>query len=105
MISLVPEERPDLDRATRRKRQLLRDLDCSIEVGHVDQVIAAELLLGFGKRAVTDRPLTVAARTVVAEAVPWSPAPPFLTEPRVGANAMCFAIISCNAGPVFSGPP
>ena len=57
--SFVPEERPDLDCATRGKRQFLGDRDCGIEIRHVDQVIAAELLLGFGKRAVMNCPVAV----------------------------------------------
>src|SRR3954453_22095873 len=52
-LSLVVDpDRPHLDRADARRRNPRRDLDRGIEILGLHEVIAAELLARFGKRAV-----------------------------------------------------
>ena len=46
------EDRPDLDRAVLRARDHRRVVDRLVEVGRLDEVEAAERLLGLGERAV-----------------------------------------------------
>lgn len=48
------DQRPDFDSAFARHRDAFRGGQGLIQVRDVDQVIAAELLAGFGKRAVRD---------------------------------------------------
>src|SRR5205807_1241343 len=49
-------DRPDLDRPLFRRRDAAGDADCFIEVRHIDEVIATELLARFGERPVGDEP-------------------------------------------------
>ena len=55
------DERANLDRAAEaHRRNPLRELQCVVQVGRVDHVVAAEHLLGVGIRAVDDQVLTAA---------------------------------------------
>ena len=53
-------DRPDLDRSRDRPGHPRRDLDRGVEVGAVDEVVAAQLLLGLGERPVGDDHLVAA---------------------------------------------
>src|SRR4029079_6333893 len=56
----VVDDRPHVDAAEPRRRDLRRPLDRVVQVARFDQVVAAELLLRFGERAVRGRDLPVA---------------------------------------------
>src|SRR5215471_9892824 len=51
--------RPDLDRTVLGERDLLGDRNRRIEIRRLDQIVAAELLLGLGEGAVMDGLLAV----------------------------------------------
>jgi hypothetical protein len=53
------DEGPNLDRAVLRARDLRRVRDRLVDVGAVEQVVPAELLLRLGERAVGDERLAV----------------------------------------------
>src|SRR5262245_58246833 len=51
--------RANFDRAVARAWALSRPVDRLVEIVAIERVVAAELLFGFGKRAVRGHPLTV----------------------------------------------
>ena len=69
--------RPDLDGpAAPRGRDPRRDLECGVQVVGLEQVVAAELLLGLEEGPSVVTVLPPCTRTVVAVPAGWSWAPP-----------------------------
>ena len=61
--------------------------DCGVQIGHVDDVVAAKLLLGLGVGAVEHLGLAIGVRTVVADEVGRRRPPPTMTR------AFCIASV------------
>ena len=77
------DDRTDLDRAVLARGAALGPGDRLVEVGHVDEEVAGELLLGVGIRAVEHFGLAVAWRTVVAAALGCSRSPEAMPPPAL----------------------
>src|SRR5262245_5175216 len=60
MLRLQLADRPDLDRALTRRRNLRSDLNGLVEIRRFDQVEPRELLLRLGERAVGHEQLAIA---------------------------------------------
>jgi hypothetical protein len=52
---VIPRDRANLDRAPPGRRMLGRYLDGLVQISAVDHVVAGDLFLGLGERAVTDQ--------------------------------------------------
>src|SRR5690348_4226906 len=60
VLAVFPGDRADLDGPVPGARVLGRDLDGLVQVGAVDHVVAADLLLGLGERPVADQQFPIA---------------------------------------------
>ena len=56
------DQRPDFDGTVRGRRNPARPFDRLVEVRYLDDVVAAQLFLGLGERAVRGRDLAIACR-------------------------------------------